>query len=197
MSIDKFSRFIIADLDKADRLTPDSITKIVGDNFIDVALLGSLNKDVKITKALAPEAGGGNVAKGSLLPIRLKNGRLISAFTLRNLLILKTRVEAGKRMGKSGRLHNRTGRLLSSFMIEPQIAVVGNQVSLQFRYLFAPYEVFDPNADVDSGSDMKRSLATRRRSPRRLFTDSLRDVAREILWKGYDLTVKQVGVNKR
>lgn len=191
MSLNKFSKFVQQDI--RDSQDPEEITSAVADNFLDLALTGNVNEDVLIIK----EQEGSVVSKG-LLPLRLVNGRLVSALTLRNLLTVKMQQIARGKMGKGGRLENQTGRLVRSAMVEPQIVNVDNNISLQFRYMFAPYEVFDPDADiVTDGGVMKKRLATNARNPRKLFAEALYEAAKEVLYRGYNIKVSQVGVNKR
>lgn len=192
MPLNKFSRFVLADLESSDRVSSDEVVDAVGQNFVELVLTGNLIEDVSIVKRAEGERPSG------LLPIRLANGRLISPFTLRNLLSVKMQEIAKSKMGKGGRLNYRSGRLLRSASVEPQIVLENNTVSLKFRYMFAPYEVFDPKADVvTDGGYMKGRLASRMRSPRLLFTESLQEAARQVLYRGYNIRVAQVGVNKR
>lgn len=182
MSLGNFSKFVRRDIDNAKHLDAETATSIAGDNFIDLVLTGSLNEDINIVKEVeGPRSGG-------LLPLRLINGRLVSAFTLQNLLTVKMRAIATKKMGTGGRLVYRTGRLINSSSVEPQIVNIGNNVSLQFRYMFSPYEVFDPSVSTYNG------LSSANRNPRRLFTESLKEAAKEVLFRGYNITVAQVGV---
>ncbi len=191
MPLNKFSKFVLADIDESS--DAEEITDAVADNFLELSLTGDIRQDVEIVKK-----SQGDVAPGGLLPIRLINGRLVSPFTLKNLLTIKMREIAMSKMGKSGRLVYRTGRLIRSSFVEPQIVNVDNTVSLQFRYMFAPYEVFDPEADVvTDGGKMKANLASNARSPRRLFTESLKQAAEAVLYRGYKLKISQVGVAQR
>lgn len=193
MSINKFSKFVQQDIQNSRADEIEEYVEIVADNFFDIAFTGDLKQDVDLV--VSREGGR---PSGGLLPLRLKNGRLVSAFTLRNLLTVKMQQIAKSKMGKNGRLRYQTGRLLRSAIVEPQIVNENNVVSLRFRYMFAPYEVFDPKADVvTDGGFMKRRLATIQRSPRKLFRESLREAAKEILYRGYDIRVAQVGVRKR
>lgn len=192
MPLNKFSRFVQQDIARSKADETDEYAEIVADNFIDIALTGDLIQDVNLVVSREGERPTG------LLPLRLKNGRLVSAFTLRNLLTVKMQQIAKSKMGRGGRLHNRTGRLLRSAIVEPQIVNENNVISLRFRYMFAPYEVFDPKADiVTDGGAMKSRLATAQRNPRKLFRESLREAAKEILYRGYDIRVAQVGVRQR
>lgn len=194
MPIDKFSDFVLKDLDRSNKLTPDIISTIVANRFTEIALSGDIVKDIAIVKEAFDEA----VKPKGLLPIRLKNGRLVSPFTLRNLLTVKMQQIAKKNMGRGGRLEYKSGRLIDSAEVEPQILNNNNTVSLQFSYMFGPYEVFDPKADVvTDGGLMKSRLATPRRSPRKLFAEALKEAAEEILFRGYILKVSQVGVTQR
>ena len=191
MSLNKFSKFVLADIDESSDV--EDITDAVADNFFDLSLTGNIREDVEIVKKAQ-----GDVAPGGLLPIRLVNGRMISPFTLKNLLTIKMREIATSKMGSSGRLVYRTGRLIRSSFVEPQIVNVDNTISLQFRYMFAPYEVFDPEADVvTDGGTMKSRLASSARSPRRLFSESLKQAAEAVLYRGYTIKVSQVGVSQR
>ena len=191
MPLNKFSKFVLADIDEDS--DSEDVTDAVADNFFELSLVGDIRQDVEIVKKAQ-----GDVAPGGLLPIRLINGRLISAFTLKNLLTIRMREIAKSKMGKNGRLIYRTGRLIRNSFVEPQIVNNNNTISLEFRYMFAPYEVFDPNADVvTDGGGMKARLASNARSPRRLFTESLMQAAKEVLYRAYNIKISQVGVSKR
>ena len=122
MPLNKFSRFVLVDIRSAGKVDNEEITKIVGDNFLELVLTGNLKEDVNLVKE------GEGPRPSGLLPIRLKNGLMISPFTLRNLLTIRMQQIAKGKMGKSGRLVYRTGRLLRSAMVEPQIVNTDNTV---------------------------------------------------------------------
>lgn len=200
MPLDKFSASLLASLNRAGKLDgtidTDKVVKLAADNFMLLLAGGGSIKDLDI--AIGKLQGDTPKIKG-VLPIRMANGKMESAFSLKNLLTMKMRTIAKSNMGKGGRLKYQSGRLINSAWADvPIFDAKTNTLSLNFRYMFAPYEVFDPKADVvTDGGMMKSRLATNNRSPRRLFREALREAAKGIISAGYNLIVKQVGVTKR
>lgn len=103
--------------------------------------------------------------------LRDRSGRGMSALTLTRLLNLTLYKYAQELMGRDGRLTNRTGRLAHSGVVTEISQKTPGTVSIFFRYMLYPYEVFEPGGKMGKAN----------RSPSQLFTDATRNALEDIL----------------
>ena len=108
--------------------------------------------------------------------LRRKTGEYIKPATLQSLLNATLFRYTQALMG-SPRLNNRTGRLAHSGVVvslaEPRGKNKDNKISLFFKYMTAPYAVFEPNSGNPRGSEA--------RSPSDLFAEALDNALTDIL----------------
>ena len=104
---------------------------------------------------------------------RDKSGKFISAFNLQRLLNLTLYSYVAELMTEgSGRLVYRTGRLAHSGLITGIREGKNRNVSFYFRYMLAPYEVFENNP---------RMNPTGERSPIKLFSTAIYNALQDML----------------
>lgn len=102
--------------------------------------------------------------------LRRRTGQFIKAADLQSLLNVVLYRYAQQFMG-SPRLNNRTGRLAHSGVVTSIVNADKPKVSLYFRYMTAPYSVFEPGGKM--GSNV--------RSPKNLFKDAIDAALSDIL----------------
>ena len=132
--------------------------------------------------------------------IQPKKGRLVSQLTMRNLLetVMKenmlsamTAPSAGK--GRDTTLRNRTGRFINTTNLD-KLTVRNNgagekqTLSLYYKYMVYPYQVFDP---LHTQSP-QMNLASRARNPQRIIHTALAKAAKTLLGDRYTISIRQV-----
>jgi len=107
-----------------------------------------------------------------------KSGKLISNRDLRTILNLALEDSISALMGTGGRLNKVTGRLSNSAeiqnidFVQRKSADKKATVSLYFKYMYYPYEVFE---------NSNHPLFTQERSPSDLIADAIKDLLRKYL----------------
>jgi hypothetical protein len=152
-----------SDIESAERAANDYVDSLVEDMVrMDLDLL--IKYDMR--KKKKSKAPGEPVRS-----LRRRTGQFIKSADLQTLLNLTLYKYAQSLMG-SPRLNNRTGRLAHSGVVTSITNSDKPMVSLYFKYMTAPYSVFEP------GASAKGNAA---RSPSQLFKDALNIALGDIL----------------
>lgn len=110
--------------------------------------------------------------------LRDRSGKAMSALNLTRLLNLVLYKYAQQLMGSGGRLVNRTGRLAHSGVVTQITQPTTGSVSIFFKYMTYPYEIFEPEGRMGSSS----------RSPSNLFKEATTNALEDILSPSTRLT---------
>ena len=140
------------------------------------------------------------VAPGISAGVQTAKGRLLSQANLRTLLeltmkdyMLQEMTSVGAGSGRDSVLRNRTGRFVNTTEVV-STAITNNKPGLQqnmsiyYRYMVYPYQVFDPR----NTQSPQKNLASNLRNPQRIIGNALARAARVLLGENYRITVKQV-----
>lgn len=142
------------------------------DQYVDDLMEGLFRRNINAIIDTSERKGKKTKIKvTAVYGLRDRAGRAISALSLTRLLNLTLYKYAQELMGKNGRLVNRTGRLAHSGVITNISQQKPGTVSIYFKYMLYPYEVFEPGG----------KMGTANRSPSQLFTDATNNALRDIL----------------
>ena len=143
----------------------------------------------------APE----DAVTGLTVAARTVKGRLISQNNLQNMLelLMKENMLMEMTTGNAGGglntpLRNRTGRFVTSAQVD-RISISnepGSKVqsmSIYYRYMIYPYQVFDPH----NTKSPQMGLASSARNPQRIIGNALARAARTLLGSNYKLSIRQ------
>lgn len=159
------------DISEADLLAAEDSAEAYVDALVDEMALMDLDALIKYDKRTKKKLKApGESIKG----LRRSTGQFIKPATLQSLLNITLYKYVQGMMG-SPRLNNRTGRLAHSGVVTEisSKSKKNDRISLYFRYMTAPYSVFEP------GSGNPR--ASEARSPQELFRDALNNALTDIL----------------
>lgn len=140
--------------------------------YVDDLMDGMFRKNLDAIMNSSERRGKKTKVKVSTVyGLRDRSGKGISALNLTKLLNLVLYKYAQQLMGKDGRLVNRTGRLAHSGFISQVSQKAPGTVSIFFRYMIYPYEVFEPGGRMGSVA----------RSPEKLFTEAINNALADLL----------------
>lgn len=142
------------------------------DQYVDDLLDGLFRRNIEsIINTNERKGRKTKIKVTTVYGLRDRAGRAMSALSLTRLLNLTLYKYAQELMGRDGRLVNRTGRLAHSGVITSVSQAAPGTVSIYFKYMLYPYEVFEPGG----------KMGTANRSPSQLFIDATNNALRDIL----------------